>query len=97
MSIFSNPIFINVIMAIGVAVLWIGSCRVYYNYGRRRGYTDCLKKIGVKRRSRRRPTREEDIRVLNPVEPRKHYAEAESVRIVATHAPRLREESTWMW
>ena len=96
MSIFSNPIFINVIMAIGVAVLWIGSCRVYYIYGRRRGYTDCLKKIGVKRRSRHKPTQEGDIRVLNSTEPRKHYAEAESVRVVATHAPRLKEEDVWL-
>jgi len=101
MSIFSNPIFINVILAIGVAVLWIGSCRVYYNYGRRRGYTECMDNVRMnnvraKRRSRRKSSQNSDIRVLNPVEPRKRYAEAESVRIVATRAPRFEEEDQWM-
>lgn len=96
MLIFSNPIFINGMIAIGITTLWIITCWVAYICGRHRGYKDCLKKIGAKKRSRRRPTREEDIRVLNPVEPRKRYAEAESVRIVATHAPRLKEEDVWL-
>lgn len=97
MPIFSNPMFIQGMIAIGITMLWIITCWVAYIYGRHRGYKDCLKRIGAKRRSRRRPTREGDIRVLNPVEPRKRYAEAESVRVVSTHAPRLREECTWMW
>lgn len=96
MEIFSNPIFIKVIIVIGVAVLWIGTCWITYIYGHRCGYTECMDNIRSKRRARRKPARDGDIRVLNPVEPRKRYAEAESVRIIATHAPRFEEEDPWM-
>ena len=89
MPIFSNPIFIRVIMIIGIVIVWVGTCWMTYIYGHRRGYTKCMNNIRAKRRARRKPTRDGDIRVLNPVEPRKRYAEAESVRIVATHAPKL--------
>lgn len=96
MPIFSNPIFIRVIIAIGVVALWIGSCWFTYIRGHRRGYTDCLIKMRSKRRSQRKLARNGDIRILNPTEPRKRYAEAESVRVVATHAPKLEEEDRWM-
>ena len=96
MEIFSNPIFIKVIIAIGVVVLWIGTCWVAYIYGNRRGYTECMDNVRAKRRARRKPTQDGNIRVLNPVEPRKRYTEAENVRIVSTHAPRFEEEDTWM-
>ena len=93
MQIFSNPIFIRVMIAIGITLLWITSCWIAYIYGHRHGYTDCLNKIRAnKRQSRRKPTRDRDIHVQNPVEPRKRCAEAESVRVVATHAPRLEKE-----
>ena len=55
-----------------------------------------MKNIRSKRRARRKPTQDSDIHVLNPVESRKHYTEAESVRIVATHAPRLEKEDPWI-
>ena len=96
MEIFSNPIFIKVIIVIGVSILCVGICWIAYIYGHRCGYEECMNDIRAKRRARRKPTQDSDIHVLNPVEPRKHYTEAESVRIVATHAPRLEKEDPWM-
>lgn len=96
MLIFSNPIFIKIIIAIGVAALLVGTCCLTYIYAYRRGHTDCRNNSRAKRRARHKSTRDGDIRVLNSIEPRKRYAEAESVRIIATHAPKIKEEDTWM-
>lgn len=96
MLVFSNPTSIKVIIAIGVAILWIGTGWITYIYGHRRGYAECMNKVRAKRRVQRKPIQNGDIRVLNPVEPRKRYTEAENVRIVSTHAPRFEEEDTWM-
>lgn len=94
MPIFSNPIFIRVIIVIGVAVLWISTCWISYIYGHHRGYTERINYVRAKRRARRKSTQYGNIHVLNPIETCKHYAEAESVRIVATHAPRFEEKDT---
>lgn len=96
MPVFSNPIFIRIVIAIGITIWWVGTCWIAHIYGYRRGYTNCLNNMRAKRQARRKPARKGDIRVLNPVEPRKRYAEAESVRIVATHTTRPKEEDAWM-
>lgn len=96
MPIFSDPIFTEVFIAIGVAALWVGTCWVAYILGHRHGYAECMDNVRTKRRARRKHAQDGDIRILNPVEPHKRYAEAESVRIVATHAPRFEEEDAWM-
>ena len=60
-------------------------------YGRHHGHIECMN-ARAERRARRKPTRNGDIHVLKPVDSRKRYAKAESVRIVATHAPRFEDE-----
>ena len=73
MPIFSDPISIKIIIAIGVAILWIGTGWLTYIYGHRRGYAECMNKVRAKRRARRKPIQTGNIRVLNPVEPRKQF------------------------
>ena len=92
----SNHIVIIVIISIIVAALWVISCWDIYFYGHRQGYNKCLTNIRAKKRIRRRPSKEDDIRVLQPVSgAKRHYAEAESVRIVATRPPRHEEDDAW--
>lgn len=95
MQIFSDPIFIIVIITIGIAVLWIGTCWIAYIYGHRRGHKECMDNVRSKRRARHKSTRDGDVRILNSEEPHRHYTEAESVRVVATHAPRSEELDQW--
>ena len=73
MSIFSDPIFIRSIIAIGVTILWLFTCWLTYIYGHRRGYAECMSKVRAKRRARRKSIQDGNIRVLNPVEPRKQF------------------------
>ena len=73
MPIFSDPIFIKSIIAIGVTIVWIITCWVAYIYGHRRGYAECMNKVRAKRRTRRKPIQNGSVRVLNPAEPHKRF------------------------
>lgn len=91
----SNHIIVIVIVSLIVAALWVISCWAIYFYGHRRGYDECLTNIRTKKRIRRKQPKADDIRVLEPVSgAKRHYAEAESVRIVGTRPPRD-EDNTW--
>lgn len=62
-----NPIILVIIVLV-ILSLWIVSCWLFWIFGIRKGYNNCLTKIREKKRAKRNSFRNNDIRVLKPEE-----------------------------
>lgn len=92
---FSDPMIMQILGIFAMCLLCSGACWLSWTLGRRKGYLECMANVRKKRRAKRKRPNYSDIRVLEPTEMQKGHTEVETVRVVATRAPRF-EENQWM-
>lgn len=92
--IFSNPIFIKVLIIAIIIGLWIISICIVWSWRYRKGYTDCIQNIRAKKKARREHSRtfkNGEVRVLKF---NNKPGEFSTVRVVSTHKPKLEKKVT---